>query len=494
MLVPEKIRPTTGVGHPWWRPMRLGFVPGETAPVLEGLVPGLLDHLARSGHAVLDPPDATTEVLLTTARFGQVVSWRKSLLLGGRRRFGLGAAPTVFTLVAITPQELDGILRHFEAALAKQPPDPDDFSFPGLTGRAHRVLIEQGLRGGPMMALVRLLQSQTFSIRVFLVVGTDAVESVYHMDLVGAHRRVGPLAPDELHEDMALRMATAASTGEVTDHQMEAPAVSAAAWKSATTPKAMRRASLEFGRRHFFTEMVRVGDLVDAPSLADAVASQYSEGCFATWDPDLGGLVATATGSARPVDKGRISEQELSLIVGVRPDGRGARIRPIEGVADLPPSSEAVEMMMIDEVLPRVSLGSNGNGASRVPVVRSKLHGHRSVASFDPGVAEFVSLDPAYYEYPVSCGTEAQAQAITAAFSRAECLRVPEDPRTVAFTVLPGHGVVLCEKWVAGREPFEILWRAMDAGSLEIDRRVPQHRVEYERRHQRMVLRPGLLD
>jgi hypothetical protein len=494
MLKPEPTDVGAVSAHSWWRPMRLAFVPGERSAMLDGLVSGLLEHLARCGHAVMDPPDAETAVLLTTARFGRVVSWRRSLLLTARRRFGLRQAPTVFTIVAITPQELTQILARLEASLAKDPPDPDDFSFPGLTGRAHRVLIEQGLRGGPMMALVRLLQSQTFSIRLMLAVGTDAVEEIYHIDLVGAHRRVvSPSLPD-LYEDIALRMATATSTGEVTDHEIVEPALTSEAWRRAKAPAAMERASLEFGRRGFFTEMVRVGDLVEAPALADAVASQYSEGCFATWEPELRGLVATATGSARPVDKGHISRDEMSLIVGVRPNGRGALVRTIEGNPGLPPSSESVEMMMMDEVLPEVSQGINGNGTGRLPVVRSKLHGHRGIASFDPSLVEFVPLDPPYYEYPVSCGTEAQAQAITRAFSRAECLRNPEDARVIAFTVLPGHGVVLCEKWVAGREPFEVLWRAMDSGSIEIDRIVPQHRVEYERRDGRMVLRAGLRD
>lgn len=473
--------------------MRLSYVPGERTPMLDGLVSGLLEHLSRSGHLVMDPPDPETTVLLTTARYGRVVSWRRSLLLTGRRRFGLQHAPTVFTIVAITPQELSEILARLEASLAKHPPDPADFTFPGLTGRAHRVLIEQGLRGGPMMTLVRLLQSQTFSVRLMMAVGTDAVEEIYHMDLVGAHRRVVPASLPELCEDIGLRMATATSTGEVTDHEIVEPALPAEAWRAAQAPAAMERASLEFGQRDFFTEMVRVGDLVDAPSLADAVASQYSEGCFATWDPELRGLVATATGSARPVDKRHIAREEMSLIVGLRPDGRGARVRNVEGIPNLPPSSESVEMMMIDEVLPRISLGSNGNGAGRLPVVRSKLHGHRGVASFDPAVVEFVSLDPAYYEYPVSCGTEAQAEAITAAFGRAESLRNPRDPRKIAFTILPGHGVVLCEKWIPGKEPFEVLWEAMDSGAIVIDRLVPQHHVEYERHDRRMGLRPGLL-
>jgi hypothetical protein len=494
MVAVERAVKTEALRHNWWRPMRVAYVKGDTTPLLDRTVAGLLAHLKHTGHTVLDRPDESTGVLLTAVRFGSVVPWRRSLLLTGRRRYKLHEAPTVFTLVHITPDELGAILARLDVALQKDPPNPADFSFPGLTSRAHRVLIEQGLRGGPMLALVRLLQSQTFSIRVLLLVGTDRIEEAYSMDLVGAHRRVTPSGEADLYEDLARRMATAASTGEVTDHETVSPAIAKAEWAKLSTPQAMQRASVEFGQRGFFTEMVRVADLVDAPALADAVAAQYSEGCFATWEPKIPGLLATGTGSARPVDKGRIQEDELGVIVGVRPDGKGARIRLIEGWPNLPPSSESVEMMLMDQVLPRIALGVAGNGAVEVPVVRSKLHGHRGVAAFDPAAVEFVPLAPPYYEYPVSCGTEAQAQAMTAAFSRAVSLRDPSDPRTIAFTVLPGHGVVLCEKWVEGCAPFEVLWRAMDDERVVIDRLVPQHEVAYTMRSGRMELSPGLRD
>ncbi len=220
---------------------------------------------------------------------------------------------------------------------------------------------------------------------------------------------------------------------------------------------------------------------MDVPALADAVAAQYSEGCFATWDPDLGGLVSTVTGSARPVDKGRITDADLALIVGMRPDGLGARVRAIEGRPPTPPSSEAVEMMMMDADLPQVALEGRGrgNGAGRVPILRSKLHGHRGVASFDARQVEFVPLDPAYHDYPVSCGTQAQANGIQQAFRRSEAVRTPGDSRRIVFTVLPGHGVVLGEMWLPGKAPFQLLWEAMDSGALELVSEVPQGRYTY---------------
>ncbi|MGC8863037.1 MAG: FGGY-family carbohydrate kinase, partial [Armatimonadota bacterium] len=57
-----------------------------------------------------------------------------------------------------------------------------------------------------------------------------------------------------------------------------------------------------------------------------------------------------------------------------------------------------------------ISLRHNGKPRA-VPVVRSKLHGHRGVSAYDPRYVEFVPLAPAYYAYPVSCGTRAQAEA-----------------------------------------------------------------------------------
>jgi hypothetical protein len=83
-------------------------------------------------------------------------------------------------------------------------------------------------------------------------------------------------------------------------------------------------------------------------------------------------------------------------------------------------------------------------------------------------------LDTPYYHYPVSCATEAQARGIIQAFSHSEALNNPEDPRQVVFTVLPTHGVVIAEKWVPEKDPFEVICDYVDQGLLVIDNRVPQ--------------------
>ncbi len=178
------------------------------------------------------------------------------------------------------------------------------------------------------------------------------------------------------------------------------------------------------------------------------------------------------------------------MIVGVRPDGKGALVRHVEGKQNDPPSSESVEMMDMDETLPSIVIELPDGASAEVPVVRSKLHGHRGISAYDPRRIEYIPLDQPYYDYLVSCATDAQAEGIKEAFSRSEALKNPDDPRQVAYTVLPGHGVVMAEKWVPGKAPFQIIWEYMDAGYLETESHVPQGPMTYDAdTDNRMVLR-----
>ncbi len=469
------VRPT----HPWLREICASFVPGPMSPLLQEVMDGLERHFRRLGHQVHTPPDEHTDVILTTAAFGEPLDWREGLVFSARRRFSLSHAPTIFTLVQVTPTRFQKLLDHFQTVLAKKPPDRADYDFPGLASEAYRVLSEQGRRGGPILALERLVQAQTKSIRVILVVGDERPLAAYHFDLVGSYPRIEATAPEAFYEDIVLRMVTALSTSELNLHQVVGNPIHRDLWERLSAPAAMCVAGQQLGERDFFTEMVRIADLVGVPAVSDAVARQYSEGCFATWDPTLGALIATVTGSARPVDKGRIAEDDLAVIVGVRPDGRGALVRHVEGKRNDPPSSEAAEMMDMDSALPSIVLEPAWNTSVRVPVVRSKLHGHRGIAAYDPLRVEHVPLNPPYYHYPVSCGTDGQARGIKEAFARSEALQNPEDPRQAVFTVLPGHGAVIVEKWVLGATPFQVVWEYMDAGHLEVEKIIPQGPLEY---------------
>jgi hypothetical protein len=124
-------------------------------------------------------------------------------------------------------------------------------------------------------------------------------------------------------------------------------------------------------------------------------------------------------------------------------------------------------------------------------VIRSKLHGHRGISAYDPEMVEFVPLEPVYHAYPVTCGTAAQALAIQQAFERSAALKTPEDPRKVVFTVLPTHGVVIAEKWIAEKMPFQIIWEYLDTGRLVISGEVPQGALSYHLRDGLMNLEKG---
>ena len=165
-----------------------------------------------------------------------------------------------------------------------------------------------------------------------------------------------------------------------------------------------------------------------------------------------------------------------AVIAGIKPERDGALIRKVEGHPNHPPSSEAVEMIGMDLSLPKITL----KDGAQVPVIRSKLHGHRGVRAFDWTRVEYVPLPESYLHYPVSCSTDAQYRAVQEAFSNSYALRNPEDPRQLVFTVLPGHGMVLVEKWVEGKAPFQLMWEAMDSKIIEITNHIPQGPFAFE--------------
>ena len=476
--------PSLDIAHTWWRKIAVSYAPAHESPMLAEFSSNLLEWFRQAGHVVTDPPGEGTEVLLTTAKFNQPVRWRDAMIFTSRRKYKLEHSPTVFTIVEATPEQVQDKLEYFAGALQKDPPDPKDFELPGLGPEAYHTLYEQGKRGGPILSLLRTVQTQAMSIRVVLLVGYEKPQEAYVFDLVGAHPRIEASDPEIFYSDIMGRIVTAISTNEITRHELVGEPVSHDTWRKLKTPGEMQTAGYELGKRQFFTEMVMVTNLATVPSVPDAIASQYSEGCFATWDADIDGLVTTVTGSARPVVKDQLTDDELAIIVGVKPDGSGAQIKHVDGKRNDPPSSEAVELMEMDKDLPKITL-ENGQV---VPVSRSKLHGHRGVKAYSPEHVEHVFLEEPYYHFPVSCSTEAQAHAIHDAFSRSEALNNPEDSRQLVFTILPGHGIVIAEKWVQGKQPFQLMWEFMDAGWLVVDNLIPQGSLTFVSDDQGMMV------
>ncbi|HXV33288.1 MAG TPA: hypothetical protein VD769_04700, partial [Gaiellaceae bacterium] len=225
--------------HPWTRHIRVSSVPGPRDALAEGMVPDLLSAFARLGHHVDEIPTPETDVVLTTARFGEPLEWREATFFSLRRTYGLVHQPTLYTIVHAGREEFERLLARFESALDKEPPDPRDYEFPGLSPTAYHVLVEQGRRGGPILALERLVQAQAMSIRVLLVVGDERAEDIYHFDLVGAYPTSEGATLDEVYEDTARRIATTVSTREVTAHEVVGETVPQSLWQTLETPGAM---------------------------------------------------------------------------------------------------------------------------------------------------------------------------------------------------------------------------------------------------------------
>jgi hypothetical protein len=469
--------------HSWLKQLSISYIPGPSTGLADQVASDLIGHFQQEGHHTLSSPAPETDVILTTARLGEPLGWREAFMFTARRRFQLKHVPTVFTIVHSTPGQFREWMGNVKEVLKQGPEAAPPFA--GVPATASQTLHQQGKRGGAILYLLRIIQIQTKCIRVLLVVGEDKPQSAFLFDLVGAHPQIKFHDPQTFYKDIATRILTAASTSEITNHQTVEPPITRDEWESLASIESMTRASHELGKRNFFTEMIKVAQLAEIPGFSEAISSQYSEGCFATWEPQVNGLLTTITGSARPVRKENITDKDLAVIVGIKPERDGALIRNVEGHTNHPPSSEAVEMIGMDLVLPKVTLE---NGA-QVPVIRSKLHGHRGVRSFDWTRAEYVPLPESYLHYPVSCSTDAQYRAVQEAFSNSYALQNPQDSRQIVFTVLPGHGVVIVEKWVEGKTPFQVIWEAMDTKVIEITNHIPQGPFAFETEDHRCRLR-----
>ncbi len=465
--------------HPWLKQVKVCFHPGPLTPLSEEVVTGLLKTFQELGHEVQESPDNKTDLILTTASFGEPIPWREALLFSGRRQLNLAHLPTIVTLIHMTPDQFEAMLAKFDRSLAKEIPDPDDYDFPGLAPDAYRVLHEQGRRGGPILALERLTQAHAKSIRNLLLIGDGRPERIYHFDLVGAHPQTNGNDLSGFYEDIVLRIATAVSTQEITDHQVVDPPIPKKTWRQLSTPKAMLAAARQIGSRNFFTDTVVIGNLIHVPALSDSIAGQYSEGCFTTWDPEIEALIATVTGSARPVDKGSITQEDLAVIVGIRPDGRGAHVRQVEGWANDPPPPRPLKCAGSTSPSPRLSWIHPGKFPARC-----RLSGQNCTVTEGFPHSTRRGSNSSGWTPPITitrCRARPRLRPMASSPrspGRRRCGTLGT-PASWFLRFSPGHGVMIAEKWIPGKAPFQTIWEHMDSGSIVIDNHIPQGLVEY---------------
>ncbi|MBI4770049.1 MAG: hypothetical protein HY784_06455 [Chloroflexi bacterium] len=327
-----------------------------------------------------------------------------------------------------------------------------------------------------------MLQGQAKSIRVMAVIGDEGGRPLraIHYDLAGAHPTTDASDLPAFAEETGRRILTAVCAHEVNDHETLPAPLSMALWDSLTTPEAMIQAVKDFTRFGFFTTPIAIEKILGyRGGIGEAIAAQYSEGCYAVYEPRISGLITTATGSSRLVDKRRISRDDQAIVMGVKPDRGGARVMQVEGRGTVLPSVEAVEMMGICEAV-AYSRPDQVGEMTHATSARAILHGHLGVAAYDPNLVEVVSLEPLYYEYLVSCGNGALAHGTAGAFSRSAALREASDPRGLVFLEQPGHGVVIVEKWTDRPQPFSVIREALESGQLRMTMQVPQGPIHWQ--------------
>ena len=477
--------------HAWIRPMTVAFLPQAMTPALKLATEAVLNWLRDNGSTVQETPDNATELLMTTGLFGQKVDRNDALMFHAKRRYPMLHRPPLITFVDIAEDDYQQWLKHF-AELALLPPETvqtmDVAAYPGLGPEGLEVLALQARRGGPEVALGRFLQTQLISLRVLaLRTSHDRPHKVVNFDLAGAHPTLQAENLETLGRELGLRLLAATCAREAENHNYLPDSFPKKQWDLLSTPDAMIQAGQTFAAYGFFTVPIQVKKLFGYRGLSNALSSQYSEGCYGIFDPDIPGLITTATGSAKLVDKRSITRHDQAIVVGIKPERDGAVVLPLEGNEDLCPSIEAMEMMGICKAAGTHSRLNSRGETVEVSNVRCILHGHLGIADYDPAFVESVRLDAPYYQQLVSCGTDALANGTCVAFSRSASLQDPMDPRLVIFLEQPGHGIMVIEKWdpqSPEKAPFETLRAYLEAGHIKVSMDVPQSEIKWIETHQ----------
>jgi hypothetical protein len=459
-------------------------VPGRSTAAVDQVVQALLDWLRQAGCTIEPIPTNDTDLVVTTNVFGQAVHRDDSLLFNAKRQYKLNRRPQVLTVVDVPEEDYQAWLARFETMAHLPAADTSGESYTGLGPQAAEVIGQQARRGGPEMAFSRLVQAQMLSIRV-MAIRTKAGKPyrAIHFDLAGAHPVTDATDLEVFAAEAGPRVLAAVCATEVNHHIFAEPPVPAEVWRAISGPEAMVRAGSTFTQYGFFTTPIYIEKVLGYRGISEAISAQYSEGCYGVYEADIPGLLTTATGSSRLVDKRAITRADQAVVIGVKPEQDGAIVRPVEGMEMVVPSVEAVEMMSICEHVPGHYRTNSRGERVKVPNVRSVLHGHLGVAAFDPERVEAVRLDPLYYTQLVSCGTGALAVATAAAFGRSEALRSLDDPRAVVFLEQPGHGVMVVEKWPAEGSkaaPFDTIHDFLRAGHLTMTYDIAQGPVQWE--------------
>ena len=130
------------------------------------------------------------------------------------------------------------------------------------------------------------------------------------------------------------------------------------------------------------------------------------------------------------------------------------------GVRPKGPSVEALEVLSLLDVVPRVRLSPNGaggwrldpNGEIEVPIIRSGIHAHVGVTSVDDAVVESIEPDRKAYPFGFGCGTDLMCDVARSTAARSSAINSPADSRRYVRWPMLYHGEMVVELWKEGAE------------------------------------------
>lgn len=425
----------------WWRPCTVQVI-GEV-PAGQQALRAFLDRLVASfefqGHAVFDRSHGDVDLMLMC---GQVLDGPQPLRdripenypplsASLRQRHGLRRNPRHVVAVVEVPERLSA-LPHAEVVVIAR-------TAMGRLGAAKILFVTRGDVPGH-------------------------VQEVTFCNMEGGH----PSEVDDIADRMRDRLVTAACAHEVAeDYDTVRDAITPEAWHASTTPEELADAGRRMGELGLLSAPLKVSDFV-SEQLADMYeiymgVRGFSEGMLFAFDPDLGCLVVSASGSW-DVDKRALTREQVVAVEPRLGDGRRLRVLAPSGVLPMQPSVETWEICALMETCPTVRVTKNQagtwvldpNGEREVPIIRAGIHAHVGVTSSDDAVIETVSADREQFPYGFGCGTDLTVDIARNTVRRSHAINNSTDLRTYVRWPLLYHGEMAVELWKPGlpTQPF----------------------------------------
>jgi hypothetical protein len=133
--------------HSWLKQLNIAYVLGPSRGVADRVASELMGYFHHAGHITESTPAPETDVLLTTAKLGEPLGWRESLMFTARRRYKLKHVPTVFTIVHAFPEQFHEWMTNVKQILESGSDRTPGRYLAGIPETASETLYRQGKRG-----------------------------------------------------------------------------------------------------------------------------------------------------------------------------------------------------------------------------------------------------------------------------------------------------------------------------------------------------------